>query len=503
MILSSEIADLLNEAEVRFPVDSWKVAGVDAWPLLRIRYGFGMVEEHGYRAAAGSRTARALDAFRGPFRRVLASIQDHSRNASLSAPADVLLLSNGISYANVEGVWHDRFCDPIIREIEQHNLRCLLLSPLHAYRVPRRTPSHFIQPELDRAALRSLSPSAQPLHLPEFDGFQGWAEARNRPAPPLGWLRQACTRVRQTADFFARILQNTGAALGVAVNYYSPVGMAFVLACRERGLPVVDLQHGVGGNLHFAYGRWVRVPAGGFDLLPTHFWCWDAESAAAIRAWATDGHTTLVGGNPWLSYWQDASAPHVREADARIRALKAQHPSAIHALLTLQFPALSEQTRATLDSVRSSGPDIFWWIRLHPRLLADRKHVAAHLGLTNRVEIDAATHLALPALLRHVDVHVTHSSSTVLEAATLGVQSVITSRYGAELYPAQLRSGMAVAVPAADMTGAVREQSRRKRSLPLDMAAQAHSAVQELLLAAKLLRAGEIASDVEVFRTAR
>jgi hypothetical protein len=43
-----------------------------------------------------------------------------------------------------------------------------------------------------------------------------------------------------------------------------------------------------------------------------------------------------------------------------------------------------------------------------------------------------------------MDVHLTHSSSTVLEAEAFGLPSIIFSEHGAELYPEQVSSGSAV-----------------------------------------------------------
>jgi hypothetical protein len=138
MILSSEISDLLNEAEVRFPVDQWDIAGVHAWPLLRIRYGFGMLAKHGYRTTVkNGNGSRAVDVLGGPARRLVARLQDHTQNASLSAPAEVVLLSDGISYAEIGGSWMEKFCDPLITKLEQRHLRCYPRSTLTAYRATR------------------------------------------------------------------------------------------------------------------------------------------------------------------------------------------------------------------------------------------------------------------------------------------------------------------------------------------------------------------------------
>jgi hypothetical protein len=83
-------------------------------------------------------------------------------------------------------------------------------------------------------------------------------------------------------------------------------------------------------------------------------------------------------------------------------------------------------------------------------------------------------------------VHVTHSSSTVLEAAALGVPSVITSAFGAEQYPRQVREGMAITAGIHELTEAVRKAARRRGSWPVAPPARSAAAVEELLQAAGL-----------------
>lgn len=73
-------------------------------------------------------------------------------------------------------------------------------------------------------------------------------------------------------------------------------------------------------------------------------------------------------------------------------------------------------------------------------------------------ELDMATDAPLYALLRHSDVHVTHSSSTVIEAEVFGVPSVIFSAYGAEFFPEQIAAGWALVAEADHVVQAITQQ---------------------------------------------
>jgi hypothetical protein len=92
--------------------------------------------------------------------------------------------------------------------------------------------------------------------------------------------------------------------------------------------------------------------------------------------------------------------------------------------------------------------------------------------------------LPLHALIPLIDAHLTHSSSTAIEAAQFGVPSVITTSYGAELLDALLASGIAVreSGPAPLVAAALNRliATQRSRSTPLH-ARRSEQALAELL----------------------
>jgi hypothetical protein len=138
-----------------------------------------------------------------------------------------------------------------------------------------------------------------------------------------------------------------------------------------------------------------------------------------------------------------------QDADVHVRALRARSPGIPVALVTLQWGLSdAEQFAPLADLIRHAQGRCAFWIRLHPVMLEQRAGIAARftaLGAPN-VFVDEPSDLPLYALLRHADVHLTHSSSTVIEAELFGVRSVVTSRYGAEIYPRQIDSGVALLV---------------------------------------------------------
>ena len=228
------------------------------------------------------------------------------------------------------------------------------------------------------------------------------------------------------------------------VGFYGVEGMAFVLACRECGIPVVDLQHGVEGEMHPAYAAWPKPKGSCHALLPDRFWVWSHWERDVIERWsAGTGHSALVGGNPWMSVWQEGSSwPGVAAMRERACSLRERGGRRLRVLATLQYGLdLSEQIEPLARLLRERDPRLSIWVRLHPAMLERREEIRGILRAAGECELDEPTDLALQSILPLAQVHLTHSSSAVIEAAQSGIRSIVTSDYGAELFEPLLQAG--------------------------------------------------------------
>jgi hypothetical protein len=454
---SSDLMAALADVESRFAVTSWSVDDLPVWPLVRLRWFFAEWARHyaggsgRTRAAAAAQRIKALCS--GPAAALAANHRDAAACLPGSAQREVVLLSDGISFTRLGERWVERFCDPLAALLQQRGLSTGLWTPLHDYRVPREAPSAFIQPMLDRAtlagALRARFGEMR-LQLPDHEGVSATLEARGFDTVALcrAAIASDGARVHALADRYRAMLARTGARLGFVVSYYNIEGMAFVLACRRLGIPVFDLQHGVQGALHPAYAA-LPTPAVGalHTLVPDGFWVWSNWERDVIEAWSRgSGHRAVVGGNPWLQVWADSAErwPGVTEARARASALRGFAGDAPVVLVTLQYGLdAGQQLEPLMQLLRLAGERLMFWVRLHPMMLQRRDEVRARLAGTGRFELDEPTDLPLYALLPQAAVHLTHSSSTVIEAAQFGLRSVITSRFGEELYVPLVEAGWA------------------------------------------------------------
>jgi hypothetical protein len=115
-------------------------------------------------------------------------------------------------------------------------------------------------------------------------------------------------------------------------------------------------------------------------------------------------------------------------------------------LLTLQFDTDKIYLISSIiEVIRKTQREFNWWIRIHPSLLGKMEEFRS-LFLSFGIQefyIDFPSTLPLYSVLSNVHLHISHSSSTVIEAAQIGVKSVVTSEVGLELFTDIFERGMA------------------------------------------------------------
>ena len=447
-VQSSQALNELLDIERRYDIAQWRIDGVHVWPLVRVwlftdTMNRELLQDEAPSSAAQFRI-RARRLIQARWRVASASWQDRRANAQLDCAVEAVFYSDGVNFVRVGGLWYDKLFDPIIGWLRRHGGKHLMLTPMEQAYHPRASASRFVQPRLDAIKLLASLKSgvAGEVNLPGFDAAMA-GRSMTRPR-----LLRLWNRLLALSEYFGSVLKRARPARAFVNTYYSIEGMAFVLACRRCGVPVADVQHGIQGDYHAAYGQWLNIPAAGYDLLPDEFWVWGDDERRAIDCWRPRGsriHAPVVAGNAWLELWRGAPEPFVALALHQAHLLR-RVGARCCVLVTLQWGLQEEETLNLLRAIGKTPADFQWWLRLHPLVAQERGPLRAMVkrcGLSG-VEIDGPTDLPLHALLRVADVHVTHGSSAVIEAAEFGVPSVVCSDYGVEYFAAQIAAGLAV-----------------------------------------------------------
>jgi hypothetical protein len=413
---------IVSDAENRFRVAQWRSGDVDLWPLARMDLYLDMyVQDTGCPVApARSRVRRGLDALARPVTNIWDQRSDLRKLRLLPRRADAIFLGDGVSLDRIDGVWEDRFCEPVLSALEAQGRVGFLMQAGDTRRLPRRRPTY--PANMIATAGHLLAPlfAAQP-ELPDHGRLLDFLRAENIQAPSLAASRLArrARIVAASAFAFEQILRSVRPKLAFAVTWYAGLGPAFMLACRRQGILAVDLQHGPQGGRHKAYG-WSGVPARGFNLLPAVFWNWNRDDATHIASWAqAPWHRSLIGGHPRLDPLRDDDSPEMQRTEFRHEVLVA-----------LQTTGGRSGLWDRLADIIVAGPkDWRWWIRRHPAARPEDDRLYARLvALRGRnICVDAAS-LPLAKLLPRVSVVVSVASGVAVEASSFGIPAIFLSR---------------------------------------------------------------------------
>lgn len=477
--------NLLNHFEATFPVDQWTVDGVDAWPVARLHlyYSFFPYQYFAREPARGA-VIRPLDLARVGLRvlrslssYVRATLGDAAHRQSSDHQYDAMFLNYNTYMMALDGAWYSRVCDPLIAQLSTRGRSSLMLTGGYEYSVPRHTKSVFIQPQLVMHRLAGMAARVGSRQsMPELAEIEDQAKSSglfSKSFKLAGPVEATIKQIRAIARYFRGRLSVVQPKVVFITCWYSTESLACILACHQLGIPCVDIQHGSQG-FHVGYARWNRVPASGYNLLPTFFWCWSSTEASSIQEWSArlPTHQPVVGGNLFLERWVRGQDDTVLAYDATMDALKVQSGREIHVLCSMNGSTKDEigTLAEVIDAANKSGLTAYFWVRMHPIALDQKDEVRTTFsarGITN-FDVDNGTMLPLYALLRNVDVHITTFSSVVIEAQAFGVPSVI-SELGVINFPQQISSGWAIAARTIpEWVSGITHQLSRRNALSTD-----------------------------------
>jgi hypothetical protein len=224
--------------------------------------------------------------------------------------------------------------------------------------------------------------------------------------------------MRTLANFLKPIFFKLNTTHLFLTNYYG-LELAMNLAAHELSIKSVDVQHGVQGESHFAYAEWNNIPSSGYEVMPDLFMTWDEYSASVINNWAryTTKHAARVAGN--MTILSNLSLDSESEYELNSYSDKK------NILITLQ-PGRNTLTFYR-DLINTYSKACNWWVRLHPNMLDRTQEITDFFEQEcsdKNVIIEKATSIPLYELLSIIDIHITETSSVILDAKYFGINSI-------------------------------------------------------------------------------
>ncbi|GGW78727.1 hypothetical protein LY54_00325 [Salegentibacter mishustinae] len=442
---NKEIKKYILELEQRYPVNQWQIQGVDVWPHIRIKLYFLLLNldtdkpeiNNSYSAKNKKHLAiRRLIKIPGAIMKALFGLHQFYKKLK---PKKILFFGSHFHRTRHEGVYFNRFFDPMIEEYQlqdevyiiefeklfDKNFNQKAILPLHQYldqyKLLNKLNELFSQPVKENIELKDYKAFYEELS----NDFPG---AKN-----LNISIQALTRwarkINHTKGFFSRLFKKTKPEKIIFLSYYGYDDLAAaLLAAHELGVKTIDFQHGPQTNVHMAYTAWNKHPDRPYNIMPLEYWTWDQRSRDNIEEWARKTGFIEVKnvGHPYLAYFKKKKL--FRQKDEKM-------------FFSLQTLSLEEMLPgALLNLIRESG--LKWNLRMHPRSNFTQEELKFFLN-RNKIhkdiyEIQDAINTPLPEALSGAKLHITNFSGCVLEAGMLNIPSLIIHESGKEIFRAYI-----------------------------------------------------------------
>ena len=457
-LTASDVMNLINHLENEFPVTQWTVCGVEMWPLLRVRIYIEIFEDS-YNKDAEAVPATLFGKLIERIKPILSSIFPYlkwyfsniNNEKVMLSKASVVFLSDGSPLIKSNGEMIDRFCTPLVDRLRKQTHDSIIISPSHVEENVR-SPTLYIKPWLGLLNLIGHAKSLignNDLSLPQYKEVTTYLAERKITLNALNpsKIRSDAYRLNAIKSYYLKLLSLSPARLAFIVSYYSLEGMAFITACHEKEIKVIDIQHGVQCSSHVGYGNWHSVPDAGYDLLPDYFWVWSKFECDMINTWRNEStikHLPINGGNVYLADCLGRAKDGPNTNRQIIKSIKEKSNAAYHALITEQF--MIDPSRLVDPFwlfVKEAPKNWHWWFRLHPNSMEQLpvyQNKIKQLDCTN-VTLYEANSLPLYEILPEMDIHITDFSSTIIEAYSFGVHSICMASETIHYFPNVYEAG--------------------------------------------------------------
>jgi hypothetical protein len=437
-----EFMNFINWLELNTPVTSWMVNGIHIWPLLRIKMYFENLKKnfHVINVSNYRNNSKILERINN--RRFSLFIKNPRQNHV----CECLFVTNTICNKEILNKYVNIYTDPVIEKLKSKGKECIVLEQenILKYSPMPQGKRFYINQDINdfykNFKFNKIEVSCQQVEKIIV------ILTRKNFLKTASFIINNFGMMKFLYDFkyFENLLTQVKAKFVYFTCYYGEK-MAFVAAARKMGIQTIDLQHGVQGDYHAAYGGWENVPDTGYLMLPDLFSVWSSQEKDSIIAWSSNlkcqSHGAVVEGNPWLNIWKGSNSftKHYDELFAKeFSADKGRK----RLLFTHQDASLWPEWFPNALQKVSSDTDIFF--RLHPGSKGELPYWRKYfnkIGLENII-LRRATYWPLLALIRNMDIHVTCHSTCVIEAAALGIQSVVITEDGKMYFKKQIQEGM-------------------------------------------------------------
>ena len=397
-----EFIEKINIVENNFNINKLKYSDYNPWPYIRLYLSIQSIQ---IRKADRSHLTSNI---KNSIYRLIRSLINKFNNPSLKK-VDVLFLTQAQNVSEyINNKYFNRYSDSFIYlfgnnfriqvlELGQNKINKNKLINNKVYYLDINILLTFIKSKLSKSnniSLEKLNIHIENIFNYKYDNVK------------------ELNYIQLLSEYYEKILDKTKPKALIYTIYYAPDHMAFVIACKRKGVKTIELQHGAQNNYHSMYTNWVNYNPDAIDLMPDYFWMWGDESADRIKKWINKPERVISGGNIWLLF---------NKINNYRQNIKSSLSNKCNILVSLQGNKFLPDY--LIEYILRTKDKYNWLLRDHPRYPLDN---ATKSKLNNVLanSIDRVSNDELYSLLRVCDIHMTGFSTVAFEAQSFNKPTI-------------------------------------------------------------------------------
>lgn len=444
------------EIEQKYPVEKWVVNGQHVWPIIRSE--ITVYNRRYYRVTSNSN----INSFKRIFLTAKSLLKFSMYNFIKKEQKDVLILHDNLD-RNIklkDGTFYDKVLDPIYDLLKQENISILNLE--ESMNGDNKPYGEVTSLEIILIIIRIINKVSRQkgtVQLSRYEEFMRDIPAELSANLSIDKLQHNIGLINRISKFMAWLLKKHDVKLVIFECWYGTYRYALSMACKRLGIKSIDIQHGrAGGTGQEFYSSWTKFPENSnYEIIPDVFWTWTESDKQAIDNWNTNNIIVYNGGKLIFN------TLNIIRNLVDLSAMKKIDKSKPVILFTVQPSNIYPDW--LVQYIKDSSEQYIWMLRYHLPLDNLQQLFVSKFTHQKNVYINGMECILLELLLSECDVHITMSSSVIVDAAMMNKPSIMLNRKFISTFDEYLANGICCLASNADeLDSAIRRMMNKNVS---------------------------------------
>lgn len=444
----------VNMLEQDYAVTEWTISGIKVWPIIRLDIGEEFYASHANVCITDTKSNTYLKKIRKLLCEIKSFLKiyfyDYKNNCEYNDEDIICIIGNESRWIRDGKLgWYSRTVEPIRSQLTKAGFSVFNFEYFNssyflngeAARIPRNNKSKIVNMGIIKSIIMSKFQSVydKNVYLPDYEVVSKLCLKRGINLESFDYV-YLVQLLLATRDYYINILKKGNPKLVIITNWRNMKEMALTMAAKKLGIPCIEVAHGYYGQESFTHFGWKIQPKNGYELRPDFYWCWTNKSAEYMNKELIKGKA-IAGYPPHIHAWFNGIKNNYLDEEKILKKILPQNKKII--LVTLNHVISREKYPSwLLDVVHDTKNEFFWLFRKHDNIKRSGQDILCdEIGNLSNVEWEKSSLFPLMLLLENSDIHITYDSSSVIEAAFMGLHSIVMSEMCRDRYMEQFENG--------------------------------------------------------------